>query len=81
VYGTIYTDPTKNKNAGHGGFSFGDSNVGLIISNPEIDPRIVKTPVASSQVAPTILWALGIEPGELKSVRIEKTAVLPGLQE
>jgi hypothetical protein len=53
VYGTIYTGPTKNKIAEHGGFSFADTNVGLIVSNPEIDARIVKTPVTSSQVAPT----------------------------
>ena len=33
VYGTIYTTSTK-KNAEHGGFSFGDTNVGLIVSKP-----------------------------------------------
>ncbi|HXM35824.1 MAG TPA: alkaline phosphatase family protein, partial [Pyrinomonadaceae bacterium] len=81
VYGTIYTGSTKNKNAEHGGFSFADTNVGLIVSNPELDASIVKSPVASSQIAPTILRALGIEPSELRSVRIEKTAVLPGLFE
>jgi hypothetical protein len=35
--------------------------------------------VATSQVAPTILQELGIDPQELKSVRVEKTKVLPGL--
>jgi len=30
-------------------------------------------------VAPTILQALGIDPGALKSVKVEKTDVLPGL--
>ncbi len=34
-YGTIYTSSTK-KNAEHGGFSFGDTNVGLIVSNPSL---------------------------------------------
>ena len=38
VYGTIYTTSTK-KNAEHGGFSFGDTNVGLIVSNPDLRPR------------------------------------------
>jgi hypothetical protein len=33
IYGTIYTTSTK-KNAEHGGFSFGDTNVGLVVSNP-----------------------------------------------
>ena len=37
-YGTIYTGSTK-KNAEHGGFSFGDTNVGLIVSNPALRRR------------------------------------------
>jgi hypothetical protein len=78
VYGTIYTGSTK-KNAEHGGFSFGDTNVGLIVSNPGLRAGVLKTPVATSQVAPTILQALGIDPGALKSVKVEKTDVLPGL--
>ena len=77
-YGTIYTGSTK-KNAEHGGFSFGDTNVGLIVSNPDLHPSIVKTPVATSQVAPTILQMLGIDPDSLRSVRVEHTEVLPGL--
>src|SRR5712691_1256434 len=78
VYGTIYTGSTK-KNAEHGGFSFGDTNVGLIVSNPSLHSAVVKTPVATSQVAPTILEALGLNPNELQAVRVEKTDVLPGL--
>jgi Type I phosphodiesterase / nucleotide pyrophosphatase len=78
VYGTIYTTSVK-KNAEHGGFSFGDTNVGLIVSNPDIHARVVKTPVTTSQVAPTILELLGIDPNALKSVRVELTPVLPGL--
>jgi arylsulfatase A-like enzyme len=49
------------------------------VSNPNLQPAVVKTPVASSQVAPTILSALGLDPESLKSVQIEKTEVLPGL--
>ncbi len=77
-YGTIYTGSTK-KNAEHGGFSFGDTNVGLIVSNPSMPARVVKTPVATSQVATTILQSLGIDPSGLKAVRLEHTPVLPGL--
>ena len=77
-YGTIYTTSGK-KNAEHGGFSFGDTQVGLIVSNPQWRGRVIKTPVATSQVAPTILEVLGIEAESLKAVRIEHTAVLPGL--
>ncbi|HEX4649707.1 MAG TPA: hypothetical protein VH111_12820, partial [Steroidobacteraceae bacterium] len=68
---------TKGKVAEHGGFSFGDTNVGLIVSNPGLERRSVRTPVVTSQVAPTILRSLGIDPSELQAVRKEGTAVLP----
>jgi predicted AlkP superfamily pyrophosphatase or phosphodiesterase len=78
IYGTIYTG-SMSKNAEHGGFSFGDTNVGLIVSNPDLHTRVVKTPVATSQVAPSILKALGIDPNELGAVRKEGTEILPFL--
>jgi predicted AlkP superfamily pyrophosphatase or phosphodiesterase len=78
IYGTIYTGSTV-KNAEHGGFSFADTNVGLIVSNPGIHPRVVKTPVATSQVAASLLKALGIDPSELQAARREGTPVLPFL--
>jgi Type I phosphodiesterase / nucleotide pyrophosphatase len=77
-YGTIYTT-SKIKIAEHGGFSFGDTNVGLIVSNPRFPERTIKTPVATSQVAPTIVEALGFEAAALGAVRFEHTPVLPGL--
>ena len=76
IYGTIYTTSGK-KNAEHGGFSFADTNVGLIVSNPGLPASTVKTPVATSQVAPTILKALGLDPAQLNSVRKEGTEILP----
>ncbi len=78
IYGTVYTT-SKAKNAEHGGFSFGDANVGLIVANPDLDRRVVQTPVATSQVAASILKALGIDPSELQAVRREGTPVLPFL--
>ena len=77
-YGVVYTGSTK-KNAEHGGFSFGDTNVGLIVSHPDLPAQTIRTLVLSSQVAPTILQSLGIDPKELKSVRVEGTKTLPGL--
>jgi hypothetical protein len=76
-YGTIYTASTA-KNAEHGGYNYSDTNVGLIVSNPGLQAQTIKSPVATSQVAPTILRALGIDPQNLRSVRVEKTTVLPG---
>jgi predicted AlkP superfamily pyrophosphatase or phosphodiesterase len=78
IYGTIYTG-SQVKNAEHGGMSFGDTNVGLIVSNPGIESQTVKSPVATSQVAASILEALGIDPSELQAVRNEGTKVLPYL--
>jgi arylsulfatase A-like enzyme len=77
-YGVVYTGSSK-KNAEHGGMSFADTNVALIVSSPRLRRAVVKTPVATSQVAPTILQALEIRPDELRSVRIEHTGILPGL--
>jgi len=78
IYGTVYTGSSK-KNAEHGGMSFADTNVGLVVSNPRFPRVVLKTPVLTSQVAPTILQALDIEPEELNSVRVEHTPVLPGM--
>jgi predicted AlkP superfamily pyrophosphatase or phosphodiesterase len=77
IYGTVYTASTA-KNAEHGGFSYGDTNVGLIVSNPAFQATVLKTPVATSQVAPSILHALGLDPQSLHSVQVEKTQILPG---
>jgi hypothetical protein len=78
VYGTIYTGSSK-KIAEHGGFNYSDTNVGLIVSNPAFEAKTLKTPVATSQVAPSILHELGINPNKLKSVRTERTDILPAL--
>ena len=77
-YGTIYTTSTA-KNAEHGGFGYSDTGVGLLVSNPSITNKLLKTPVATSQVAPTILRYLGLDPQSLHSVAVEQTQVLPGL--
>jgi len=76
--GTIYTTSTK-KNAEHGGFSNDDTNVALIVSKPGIREKVIKGAVLTTQIAPTVLRALDLDPGELQSVQIEHTEVLPGL--
>jgi hypothetical protein len=40
--------------------------------------QTVDTPVATTQIAPTILKVLGLAPAELDAVRLEHTKVLPG---
>ncbi|MGC2402823.1 MAG: alkaline phosphatase family protein [Acidobacteriaceae bacterium] len=70
---------SKAKLAEHGGFAHDDTNVMLLVSNPSFRPRTVQAGVGTAQVAPTILKALGISPSQLLAVRVEGTAVLPGL--
>ena len=51
----------------------------LLVSNPRIEAGTVTSFVETSQVAPTILKALGLDPSDLDAVRKEGTPVLPGL--
>ena len=76
--GVIYTGSAK-KQEEHGGFAFDDTNVMLLVSNPDFRPRTITTWVETPQVAPTILQLLGLDPGSLDAVRMEGTSVLPGL--
>jgi hypothetical protein len=76
--GVTYTGSTK-KQEEHGGFAHDDTNVILLLSNPEFQAKTVNAPVATAQVAPTILKALGIDPGALDAVRVEGTNVLPAI--
>jgi arylsulfatase A-like enzyme len=76
--GVVYTGSSK-KQAEHGGFAHDDTNVMLLVSNPNLRPGTVTTFVETTQVAPTILHILGLAPSSLDAVRHEGTAVLPGL--
>ncbi len=63
----------------HGGFAHDDTNVVLLVSNPAFQSRTVSASVGTTQVAPTILKALHIDPLALDAVRAEGTPVLPAL--
>jgi Type I phosphodiesterase / nucleotide pyrophosphatase len=76
--GVTYSGSTK-KLAEHGGFSHDDTNVMILVSNPSFAAKTLTTPVTTSQVAPTILKALGLNPGSLQAVQIQGTEVLPGI--
>jgi hypothetical protein len=76
--GVVYTGSTK-KQAEHGGFAHDDTNVMLLVSNPGLHRRTVTSFVETTQVAPTILRLLGLDPDSLDAVRKEGTPVLPGL--
>jgi len=74
--GVVYTGSTK-KQEEHGGFAHDDTNVLLLLANPSLTPHTVYSSVGTNQVAPTILWSLGLDPTQLDGVRLEGTEVLP----
>jgi arylsulfatase A-like enzyme len=76
--GVIYAQAGDGKKAEHGGFDNDDINVALLLSNPSLARKFVRVPVATTQVAPTILASLGIAPEKLQAVRQQGTPLLPG---
>jgi arylsulfatase A-like enzyme len=56
-----------------------NTNVMMLVSNPGRRARTVTSFVETTQVAPTILRMLGLDPNSLSAVRKEGTPVLPGL--
>jgi arylsulfatase A-like enzyme len=63
--------------ADHGGFAHDDTNVMLLVANPGFLAQEVSAETATTEVAPTILKALGLDPRALDAVRAEGTPVLP----
>jgi hypothetical protein len=76
--GVIYTGSTA-KLAEHGGFAHDDTNVIMLVSNPNLVKKTITTPVQTTQVAPTILSVLGLSPASLQAVQQEGTTSLPGI--
>ena len=76
--GTIYT--TGSKIAEHGGDNPGDRDVPLVVYAPgTVSPQQSGGQVETTEVAPTILQLLGLDPNSLQAVQREGTKVLPGL--
>jgi hypothetical protein len=77
--GVVYTGGLK-KQSEHGGFAWDDTNVMLLVSNPRFERRTIHSFVETTQVAPTILRLLGLDPDDLDAVQKEGTPVLPGIE-
>ena len=73
-HGVICTGGSKL--AEHGGFSNDDRNVLLLLSAPNLRPATVDGRVYTTQIAPTILFGLGLDPSQLDGVRKEGTDIL-----
>jgi len=78
--GVIYTS-SKKKDEEHGGNAPDDNHLGLVVSFPGLKHagRTDDHHVFTTQVAPTILSALEVDPHLLHSVQVEGTHRLPGL--
>ncbi len=77
--GTVYT--TGSKIAEHGGDNPGDRDVPLIVYAPgTVRHSRVHAWVETTQVAPTILQLLDLNPNALEAVQKEGTKVLPGIR-
>ena len=78
-HGVVYTGGTK-KIAEHGGADPEDRDVPLVVYAPGSSGAAVSNAsVETTQIAPTILRLLGLDPSELQAVQKEGTQVLPGL--
>ena len=75
-YGVVYTGK-KHKIAEHGGDHSEDRNVPIVIAGPGVAANGYNTaPVETTEIAPTILQLLGINPNQLQAVKIEHTPSL-----
>jgi hypothetical protein len=78
-HGVVYTGG-MSKIAEHGGNDPQDRNVPILVSLPGHSAGAsISTPVETTQIAPTILALLGLDPNALQAVQIEHTQVLPGI--
>jgi hypothetical protein len=76
--GTVYTGGSKI--AEHGGDNPADRDVPLLVYAPgTVGHSTNNSWVETTQVAPTILQLLGLNPSALEAVREEGTQVLPGI--
>jgi hypothetical protein len=75
-HGVVYTSK-KSKIAEHGGADADDRSVPLVVSGGPIDHHAVEGgTVETTQIAPTILSLLGLDPDALEAVEIEGTEAL-----
>ena len=75
-YGVVYTSH-QAKIAEHGGDHLEDRNVPILVEwRGAFGGTAVTAPVETTQIAPTILQLLGLDPDELQAVRIEGTQTL-----
>jgi len=75
--GVVYTGGSKI--AEHGGDNPADRDVPILVYAPSVKAGSNGHRVETTQVAPTILQLLGLDPNSLQAVQQEGTQVLPGI--
>jgi hypothetical protein len=75
-HGVVYTGG-KGKIAEHGGADPQDRNVPLVVAGANISHHVSRNSVETTQIAPTVLSVLGLDPNFLQAVAIEHTPTLP----
>ena len=75
-HGVVYTGGVS-KIAEHGGDATDDRNVALVVSGAGVHRGTDTARVQTTQIAPTILHLLGLNPSSLQAVREDHTQVLP----
>jgi hypothetical protein len=76
--GVVYTGG-HGKIAEHGGANPADRDVPLVVYAPGVEPQLSGRWVETTQIAPTVVHLLGLDPSSLDAVRTEGTRVLPGI--
>ncbi len=79
-HGVVYTGGT-GKIAEHGGADPEDRDVALVVRAPggAVTPGTYSGQLETTEIAPTILQLLGINPNALQAVQAQGTPVLPGV--
>ncbi|WP_136611749.1 alkaline phosphatase family protein [Sinomonas albida] len=76
-HGVVYTGG-KGKIAEHGGAGVEDRHVPIVVSSgTDTGANTVSSQVETTQIAPTIMRALGLDANALQAVKIEGTQALP----
>ena len=76
--GVSWAEPNERALMFHGGMLDQDTHVALMISGAQLTGRTDPTYVPTTQLAPLLLRALGIEKFDLRALHLEHSPALPG---
>lgn len=77
--GIVWISSSDPAPATYGGMQDEDTHAALLVAGSQLTGRVDKTWVPTSQVAPLLLRALGIEKFDLQALHREHTPALPGI--